>query len=94
MFTKFFDELKEARATVSTFTDEQIAVVRSCMSDMRDIINKYYMTEDEGVGVRLSECRRDYESQAYEDDLLDADQFDRLYKALEVFETFEAEAFA
>jgi len=94
MFNKFFDELKEARAIVSTFTDEQIAVVRSCMSDMTEIISKYYMTEDEAVGTRLSECRRDYEVQAYEDDLLDAEQFDKLYRALEVFETFEAEAFA
>ena len=90
----FLEQVAVAREMLGNFSEDQVKIVRECRDEEVRLISDFYEKEDERVWERIKECRRDYMSQAYEDDLLDEMEWDTIYKALEVLATLEAMAVA
>lgn len=75
---------------------DEVEIVRACHEDMVKIVSDYYST-DEGmadIGRYLSECKRDYMSEAAEDYGMSAERFEEIMELVELISTMEANAVA
>lgn len=88
----------EAQKTLDKYDKAQIDIVNKCLDDEAELMSRYYADEgnfeDIPLGEQLSEIRRDWSSEAYEDDLLDIDQWDELYTAISVIRGEYANAYS
>lgn len=78
------------------FTMDEVEIVKACHEDMVKIVSDYYST-DEGmsdIGRYLSECKRDYMSEAAEDYGMSAERFEEILELVELISTMDAHAVA
>ena len=88
-------KIANAQRQLSNFTQDQIDLVEHCYDDVCEEISEYYMADDgRDVGPRISSIKRDWAVEAIEDDLLTAEEFDKLYNLLDVIHYQEASAYA
>lgn len=81
-------QIANAKEVIKQYSPEQVELVRECVDEENRALSDYYVDEssyddDYSVGSTISEIKRDYASQAYEDDLLTPEEFDELHEAIE-----------
>lgn len=77
-------KINKAKRELDNYSPEQVEYVQECQDEISKAISKYYELEDESVGPRLSEIKRDYLVGAIEDDLMTEEEFDDIFALLDV----------
>lgn len=86
-----------AQDTLKKYTDEQIDYVRECYDEvLADISNHYAWDDEEGDAPQINTdaIKTDYLVGAIEDDLMEEEDFEDIYTALETLGEREAMAYA
>lgn len=88
---------KEAEAILDNYSKEQVDYVRNCYNDVLDEISKLYEEnekDDDFIGVSISGIKTDWLIGAIEDDLMEEEEFEEIYRALETLGERDAMAYA
>lgn len=95
---EFWNEVRQARETVNKYSEEQKAVVRGCLDEIGRLVNEYWDYDDEetlsAFNREISNCQRDWSASAYEDELLNFEEWEELYDAMDFLDTLKAQAYA
>ena len=86
---EFFNKMKKAKETLSHFTVQQVNFVKKAYEEVLADIGDASLSER---GTNSTQIKNDYISIAIEDDIMTEEEFETIYKALEVIGVFEAQA--
>jgi hypothetical protein len=86
---EFFKKVNDARETLTNFSKDKVDFVKKAYDEVLADIGDAFVSER---GDNSSKIKRDYISIAIEDDLMSAEEFETIYKALEVIGVFYAHA--
>ena len=90
-------KIRLAQDTLKKYTDEQVDYVRKCYDDVLRDISDYYTNEidDPDVArINTNAIKTDWLIGAIEDDLMEEEDFEDIYTALETLGEEEAAAWA
>lgn len=85
-----------AQDTLKKYSDEQIDYVRECYDEVLQDISNHYTWDADGDArtVQTDSIKTDYLIGAIEDDLMEEEDFEDIYTALETLGEQEAMAYA
>lgn len=86
---EFFKKVSNAKETLSHFSKSQVDFVKKAYDEVLADIGDAFVSER---GNNSSKIKNDYISIAIEDNLMSAEEFETIYKALEVIGVFHANA--
>lgn len=88
---------RSAEDTLKKYSDEQVDYVRKCYDDVLKDISDYYTSEiddPEVAKINTSAIKTDWLIGAIEDDLMEEEDFEDIYTALETLGERDAMAYA
>lgn len=86
---EFFNKMTKAKETLSHFTVQQVDFVKKAYEEVLADIGDAFVNPR---GNNSSKIKNEYMSQAIEDNLMTEEEFETIYKALEVIGVFYAHA--
>lgn len=89
---EFIKKLNESKRELESFSKEKINYVQECRERVIKDIIECEERRDKGFDCNYSssEIIRDYKVGSYEDDLMSEEEFDKIYKLLDVIMTESA----
>lgn len=86
---EFFNKVTKAKETLSHFTVQQVNFVKKAYEEVLADISDSFISER---GTNMTQIKNDYISIAIEDNLMTAEEFETIFKALEVIGVFYSHA--
>ena len=86
---EFFNKMTKAKETLSHFTVKQVDFVKKAYEEVLADISDSFISER---GTNMTQIKNDYISIAIEDNLMTAEEFETIFKALEVIGVFYSHA--
>lgn len=86
-----------AKDTLKKYSDEQIDYVRECYDEVLEDISNHYTWDDmdgDAPQIHTNSIKTDYLIGAIEDDLMEEEDFEDIYTAMEVLGELDAMAYA
>ena len=86
---EFFKKVSDAKETLSQFSKEKVSFVKKAYDDVLADISDAFISDR---GTSSSRIKNDYKSLALEDNIVTEEEFDTIYKALEIIGVFHSQA--